>query len=60
MMPRTSPKGVAYIIGVDLSVDTLKEDALKIFWYWFLVGSFVSTIGFIFAFFAIKPIMRAQ
>lgn len=58
MLPRVSPKGVAYILGVDLSVDTIKEDAMDIFWYWLVIGSFVSTIGFIFAFFAIKPIMR--
>jgi len=58
MLPRVSPKGVAYIIGLDISVDTIEQDALQIFWYWLIVGSFVSTIGFIFAFFAIKPIMK--
>ncbi|MDD2829148.1 MAG: GGDEF domain-containing protein [Sulfuricurvum sp.] len=58
LAPFESPKGVKYVLGIDLSVHNIKEDALKIFWHWLFFGSLVSLIGFVFAFFAIKPIMR--
>ncbi len=58
MVPCKSPKSVKYILGVDLSDDTIKQGVLEIFWYWLFIGTFVLIIGFVFAFFAIKPIMR--